>query len=492
MTRQISYLFAFAALLLAAGCQKDGLVDESTYGDGTVRYAVSLGMHEGTKAVAGQMAASVTLTDKSGDVAIPLQCEVTDGIGTAYSGDEQESSTKGALINTTGNNNKALAEFAALIDNEFAAKAYNGTTEQLSQTVTWPEGGSAWVATPVAYWPQSTELTFLACANIPAEDVGFASTGLSMAYTVPETAGAQKDILLGHYQGKGGNTGTAQIRFEHPLTAVRFLYGEIDGNPSVKSISLEGVAASGTATMAPDGEIGWTSVSDYDHSVSQTNASGLPLTTLPGYSAKLIGEPFIIIPQDLESQNVTVSVVFTDNTTVEAVLDAGNWVEGYTNTYTLSATGIELVIDDEVAENVKSNLTIRNNGIYNAYVRALIVGSWVNEDGDIVADWDPADTDAGTFSPAIFSGTTNEHRVKGADGFFYYKHILASLGTIPVSERLFDTYTAIESAKPRGLSSSDHLEICIVSQAVVADPDKNSITSAWGETAAGYVDAPAI
>ena len=470
-------------------CQKNEVENENDYGDGTVKYTVVMGRHNGTKAVAGQMAASVTLTDKSGDVAIPLQCEVTDGIDSAYAGGEPESPTKGALINTTGNDNKALAEFAGLIGNEFAAKAYDGDGAlALEQTVTWPEGGSAWVATPVAYWPQSTELTFLACANIPAEDIGFASTGLSMAYTVPETAESQKDILFGHSTGKGGNTGTAQIRFEHPLTAVRFLYGEIDGNPRIKSITLDGVATSGTATMTPDGEIAWNSVSDYDYSVSQASESGLSVDE----TTKLIGEPFIIIPQDLESHNVTVSVVFTDNTTVEAVLDAGNWIEGYTNTYTLSATGIELVIDDEVAGNVKSNLTIRNNGIYNAYVRALIVGSWVNEDGDIVADWDPADTGAGTFSPAIFSGTTNEHWVKGADGFFYYKHILASLGTIPVSERLFDTYIAIESAKPRGLSSSDHLEICIVSQAVVADPDRNSITTAWGETAAGYVDAPAI
>ena len=339
-------IFALAALALAS-CQKNGLEDGHNYNDGTIRYAVVMnGASDvdatGTKAAgpdAGIQSGSqlqygivATLNDLTGSLSIPMELEVTDGIckpnGTAV--------TKGTLVNTTLSD-QGLGTFSSLVGS-FVTKAYDeNDIEKVSQTVSWIDG--AWVGSPVAYWPQSTSLNFFAYANLPSsptsQSAAITAAGVSTNHTVPAAASNQTDILFGHYQGDGGGTGTAQIRFDHPMTAVRFLYGEITGSPSIKSISLEGVAETGKASMALDGTISWSGVSSYTHTVSQTNASGLPLSTLEGYEAKLIGEPFIIIPQNLGANSVTVKVTFTDDTVVYGTLDTGSWDMRRTNTYTL-------------------------------------------------------------------------------------------------------------------------------------------------------------
>ena len=301
MKRQTVYISALAAILLAAGCQKNGLENQNL-NDGTVRYAVVM---------------------------------------------DDYTQTKGMLVNTDGSD-KALSEFATAIGNKFAARAFegSGSTPIITQDVEWKT--DKWVGTPVAYWPQATSLTFLASANLPeSEDVAkvsYASTGVTLDYkAVPEAASAQKDILLGHYKGNGGNTGTAQIHFEHPMTAVRFLRGDIDAGLVIKSISISGVASSGTATMDVSGAITWSGVSGYTHTVSQTKADGLG----EDGTTKLIGEPFIIIPQNLSINGVKVNVSFTDGTEVEATISSGEWQMGKTNTYTLNIDGSIVSISPE-------------------------------------------------------------------------------------------------------------------------------------------------
>ena len=152
--------------------------------------------------------------------------------------------------------------------------------------------------------------------------------------------------------------------------------------------------------------------------------------------------------------------------------------------------GLDIEIDDEVEDDVKKcNLEIKNVGGKPAYIRVLVTGAWVNTEGDIVALWDPADAAMGRFSPEIFAGDTYEtddwFRM---DGFFYYKHVLPAGETLPEGKRLFNTYTADPSGKPAAIKFSDHLEIDIVSQAVLADEGKASIKTAWGDTAASYVE----
>ena len=243
-----------------------------------------------------------------------------------------ENVTKGELINTDGSD-KALADKGVT---SFKASAYNGSSPMFSdQTVTYASG--KWSTASTYYWPQSTVLTFLAYTNLPeGQTATIAATGVSTVHTVPAEASAQKDILLGHYKGNGGNTGTAAIRFEHPMTAVRFLRGYISESIGIRSISIKGVTASGTATMDSDGTVSWSDLGAYTHTVSQTKADGLSVDG----TTNLIGEPFIIIPQNVAVNDVKVNVTFTDGTAVEASIASGEWQAGKTNTYTLDYLGI--------------------------------------------------------------------------------------------------------------------------------------------------------
>ena len=262
-----------------------------------------------------------------------------------------ENVTKGELINTDGSD-KALADKGVT---SFAASAYNGSSPLFSdQTVTYASG--KWSTASTYYWPQSTVLTFLAYANLPeGQAATIAATGVSTVHTVPAEASAQKDILLGRYQGNGGNTGTARIHFEHPLTAVRFLRGDIDESLVIKSISIKGVAASGTATMDASGAISWSEVSGYTHTVSQTKDSGLS----EDGTTKTIGEPFIIIPQNLLVNGVTVTVKFKDDTEVSATIASGEWKAGRTNTYSLSYVDMSLYVNSiDVQDFSNSNIKV--------------------------------------------------------------------------------------------------------------------------------------
>ena len=328
MKRKTTYIIIQAALVLA-GCQSEEIEIIQNSGDRTVKYAVASSQQEWTKAAGETNASSLMLSDKEYSITIPLEYVVTEGIGVSP---EKSVQTKGTLVNTTGDDYRLLSEFSDIVGS-FAAKAYDDAgTEKLFQTVTW--SGSVWEASPTAYWPQDTKLNFLTYANLPSgQTASIASTGVSTSHTVPAAAYAQTDILFGHYSGNGGSTGTAEIRFEHPMTAVRFIRGEVDDGAIIKSISLAGVAKSGTTTMNPDGEISWSDVSTCDYSVSQEGdaTTGLPVDVTSG----LIGEPFIMIPQKLAGHNVDVTVTFTDGTTVAATLTSGEWKAGYTNTYTL-------------------------------------------------------------------------------------------------------------------------------------------------------------
>ena len=254
-----------------------------------------------------------------------------EGLPIRFAISSAENVTKGELINTDGSD-KALADKGV---KSFKASAYNGSNALFSnQDVTYASG--KWSTANTYYWPQATSLTFLAYANLPeGQTATIATTGVSKAHTVPSEASAQKDILFGHYQGNGCGTGTAEIHFEHPLTAVRFLRGDIDASLVIKSISIKGVAASGTATMDSNGTVSWSDLGAYTHTVSQTKADGLG----EDGTTKLIGEPFIIIPQDLAVNKVRVNVTFTDGTMFEASISSGEWQAGKTNTYTLNIDG---------------------------------------------------------------------------------------------------------------------------------------------------------
>lgn len=113
-----------------------------------------------------------------------------------------------------------------------------------------------------------------------------------------------------------------------------------------------------------------------------------------------------------------------------------SWEAGQLRTFTLDPTVVDVAIEDEMSDDktVKSNVQIKNTGNKDAYIRAAIVGNWVNPaDGTIlmgtVADdgtytaavaWSETDSNQGVFVDL----PTNSNWVKKDDGFWYFKQIV--------------------------------------------------------------------
>lgn len=272
-----------------------------------------------------------------------------------------ENGTKGELINTDGSD-KALADKGVT---SFAAAAYNGespvfTTPDLDpanvETVSYTSG--SWTMSNTYYWPQKTDLTFFTYANLPTSgsSVAITSTGQTLTHEMLSAVADQKDILLGYYTGNGSGIGTAEIRFRHPLTAVIFRKGDI-GDEVITDITLSGLGASGTVTMDADGKIGaWQAVDDYTATSSQSKEGGLDVNA----TTNVIGEPFILIPQDLAENGVTIIVECESGLTIETTIESGEWKAQRTNRYTLkikdkSLTVSSITVEELVNESVKVN-----------------------------------------------------------------------------------------------------------------------------------------
>lgn len=130
------------------------------------------------------------------------------------------------------------------------------------------------------------------------------------------------------------------------------------------------------------------------------------------------------------------------------------------NTFTPSKVTVD--ITDEVDDTVKSNVVIKNTGTANAYIRARIVGSWVdNETGVTVQAWNPESD--GTFDDLPGTGW-----VQQGDYYYYTSPVAPEATTDP----LFTSYTVTGSVE------GAHLVMDILVQAIQAEG--GAAEAAWG------------
>ena len=236
--------------------------------------------------------------------------------------------TKGALWNESGSD-KPLSDYT----DKFYVSAWN-TANDNSAIPTGMEVNYAngiWQPKSKYFWVENVEKTIFAYANLPASGYGVncnSKKNLRFTLVVPENASEQTDILLGAYTGIS-NEGCADIHFVHPLTSVKFKEGVIAGGLAITRLALTGVAATGNIYLYPDGSLSDWTVNNYDMSVNQSSESNL----IDGDGS--IGEPFLLIPQDLEENPVRVVVTFSDGSVVITSLNSGEWLSGTTYTYSI-------------------------------------------------------------------------------------------------------------------------------------------------------------
>ena len=237
---------------------------------------------------------------------------------------------------------------------------------------------------------------------------------------------------------------------------------------------------------------------------------------------------FWLIPQDFDSNSpvqLTINYTYGDKTS-EWTIDFGkalagvNWQAGELRTYTIKINDVNVRIEDVVTINgdetngytgsVKDQITITNTGNTKAFIRAAIVGQWLDAEGNpvfgfsdkinqlyIVERWyEDQFSPAGNHNHGEFVGLAGYDQINPyrgwtlcKDGYYYYT---TAVDPTAQTEALFDTYTVKERPKAE-MSGSEQIRkdmyfsLEIATQAISAmklDGSEYTWEEAW-ENASG-------
>ena len=202
--------------------------------------------------------------------------------------------------------------------------------------------GAIWSTEQIYYWP-GADHSFQFYAWAPTDAGGLTTPSSpqdkSLAYTVPEAAADQKDIVVATTNEiQGDNNAAVPLTFKHICTAVRFAVGSQMQPGSIKSVVLKGVKNAGTYDMATgtwtlDNTATTDFSQDLNKSMNGNETDGTVITSDAG--------TFMMLPQRLLA-GATVEVVFVNANNEKRTLTAsiGNavWTMGTTVTYKLSIT----------------------------------------------------------------------------------------------------------------------------------------------------------
>ena len=134
------------------------------------------------------------------------------------------------------------------------------------------------------------------------------------------------------------------------------------------------------------------------------------------------------------------------------------------NTFTPSKVTVD--VPEEFDGSVKNNVKVKNTGDIAAYVRAAVVVTWQDDDGNVHPTVPVAGTDYTVTYPA------NTGWVKHTDGFYYYTSALAPNAETGV---LLTDCKPVEGKAPAGY----HLSVEILASAIQSEPI-SAVTEAWG------------
>ena len=378
----------------------------------------------------------------------------------------------------------------------------------------------------------------------------------TVEYTSPTTAAAQQDIIfsgaqMNHktYLGKYASEGGASVTLYHALTGVKFAIANEAAevtNIHVSKISFIGLKNTGkftfdatnpsreafewTSATATEGNVIYQEFADTDvpitydattHAGNNFAPSFFSAGTSQNLNTADASYTFWLIPQKTKDNPAVLKIEYTINGNPEYMeinvkdLTESNWQAGQLRTYTFKINEVNVKITDEVSidgeandgyeGSEKSNVKIQNTGNTNAFIRAALVGQWLDKNGDpvfgftdeinnlyLVESWyedqfgPNADHKHGLFVGLPgYNGTANptNNWVLCEDGFYYYTKVVAKGA---YTEPLFDTYTVgeIPDSQLGGIPESDmHFSLEISTQAIAANKLNGTAADAdWATT----------
>ena len=303
----------------------------------------------------------------------------------------------------------------------------------------------------------------------------------------------QKDLFLA-YAHQGKEQGKVNLQYNHALSAIRFIAGKVLAG-TVENISLSDVYAAGKLTYQPNQatKLTWEldnsskSTLDQDLNVEiKENMSGTPTQPITSDANETT---FLLIPQPTTGKILTITYLRPDGVhdVYKATMPDGAWEIGKAYTYTLKlmdGLSIEATAEN-VVNKVINGVEITNTYNKPCYVRAMIVGNWVDEADNVAALFNPNEVNL-----KITAGNSNYERATNWDTYwlydetanvYYYKKPL--LSTKHTEVRLFNKFT-----NPITHADGLELDFVVLVQAVEAEADKTSVKAAWGNTVADQLD----
>lgn len=292
---------------------------------------------------------------------------------------------------------------------------------------------------------------------------------VSFELTSPLDGKDQKDLLFGQatYSKAEHDTylpGGMPVTMKHALTGIKFRNGHKNDQQTktvITRVELVGLNKHGVGTIGEDGVVTWDPSAeavlstdeepfylvfdnpDYTPAAGASNPDGtvtewdekLKTTNWAGEKAAADhnlnhanGElTFWFIPQEVPD-NLVLKLEFLvkipdvpGGTSLKASVNLGEllngrsqeangenltWEAGQLRTYTLKPYDVDVEIEDDIKETVKSNLHVANTGNVDEYVRMLIMGNWYG--------WKPGE-DQTKVKPSILVGYKYEDEADAAE-----------------------------------------------------------------------------
>lgn len=149
------------------------------------------------------------------------------------------------------------------------------------------------------------------------------------------------------------------------------------------------------------------------------------------------------------------------------------------NTFTPSE--VTCKVDETFKNNVKSDVKIKNTGDTEAYIRAAVIVTWQDSNGNVSAIAPVKDMDY-----EITYQLSDTGWIKQGD-FYYYKNPVPPVSTTGETET-GKTGVLISSCRPLKAGPDGYtLHVEIIAEAIQAVP-KTAVTEAWGKTIADQLN----
>lgn len=138
-----------------------------------------------------------------------------------------------------------------------------------------------------------------------------------------------------------------------------------------------------------------------------------------------------------------------------------------TNTFTPGK--ITSKVDEELVKWKKSNVKIQNTGNGDAYIRAKVVITWRDAEGNVLAE-QPVGGEEKDYTVDYNLTATAESKWFESDGFYYWN------SKVPAGQ---STGVLIDKLEQKNFPDGHELHVEILAEAIQAEPEQ-AVIDAWG------------